>query len=65
MRVALDYDDLAILARALHRIPDDDDDNPNTEHYCGYGDVRAVWAPNKNTFTAMLRPRKKRSWAWS
>lgn len=22
----------------------------------GYGDLRAVWTPDKNTFTAMIRP---------
>lgn len=51
-------DDLALLARAWYRIPedDDDDDNPGMHRYFGYGDVRAVWAPNRNTFTAMLRP---------
>jgi phospholipase A1 len=60
-RAALDYGDLAILVRAWYRIPEDDeeDDNPDTEDYYGYGDVRAVWAPNRNTFTAMLRPGKK------
>lgn len=51
-------DDLALFARAWYRIPedDDDDDNPNMYRYFGYGDVRAIWAPNRNTFTAMLRP---------
>jgi phospholipase A1 len=51
-------DDLAVLARAWYRIPEDeeDDDNPGMHRYYGYGDFRAVWAPNRNTFTAMLRP---------
>ncbi len=51
-------DDLALLARAWYRIPEDDedDDNPGMHRYLGYGDLRAVWAPNRNTFTAMLRP---------
>jgi phospholipase A1 len=49
---------LSFLVRAWHRIEEDeeDDDNPNTSHYYGYGDIRAIWTPNRNTFTAMLRP---------
>jgi phospholipase A1 len=55
--VALD-DDLSLLLRAWYRIPedDDDDDNPGMHRYLGYGDIRAVWTPNRNTFTAMFRP---------
>jgi phospholipase A1 len=51
-------DDLGVLARAWYRIPEDeeDDDNPGMHRYYGYGDLRAVWAPNRNTITAMLRP---------
>ncbi|PLW69884.1 phospholipase A [Pseudohalioglobus lutimaris] len=51
-------DDLGVLARAWYRIPEDeeDDDNPGMHRYYGYGDLRAVWAPNRNTVTAMLRP---------
>ncbi len=62
-RAALDYGDLAFLVRAWYRIPEDneDDDNPNTEDYYGYGDVRAVWAPNKNTFSAMVRPGEEKA----
>jgi phospholipase A1 len=50
-------DDLTLLARAWWRIPEDDedDDNPGMYRYFGYGDVRAIWAPNRNTFTALLR----------
>ena len=57
-RAALDYGNFALLGRAWYRIPDDeeDDDNPNEYRYLGYGDVRAIWAPNRNTFTAMVRP---------
>jgi phospholipase A1 len=49
---------LTLFARAWWRIPEDeeDDNNPNMYHYYGYGDVRAVWTPNRNTFTALLRP---------
>jgi phospholipase A1 len=50
--------DLTFLVRAWHRIEEDeeDDDNPNMHRYYGYGDIRAIWTPNRNTITAMLRP---------
>jgi phospholipase A1 len=51
-------DDLSVLARAWWRVPEDDadDNNPGMYRYFGYGDVRAIWTPNRNTFTALLRP---------
>jgi len=51
-------DNLTLAARAWWRIPEDevDDDNPHMYRYYGYGDVRAIWTPNRNTFTALLRP---------
>jgi len=51
-------DELAMQLRAWYRIPEDDeiDDNPLIHRYLGYGDIRAVWTPNRNTFTAMFRP---------
>lgn len=57
-RVALDYGSLAIFGRLWWRIPEeaDADDNPGMYRYLGYGDITAAWAPNRNTFTAMLRP---------
>ncbi|MEE4382606.1 MAG: phospholipase A [Pseudomonadales bacterium] len=62
-RSAFDYGDLAFLVRAWYRLPEDDedDDNPNTEDFYGYGDIRAVWAPNRNTFSAMFRPGEEES----
>ena len=57
-RVYMDYDDIAVALRAWYRIPEseNDDDNPHMHRYYGYGDVTVAYAPNKNTFTAMLRP---------
>ena len=57
-RMYLDYDSIAVGLRAWYRIPEseDSDDNPAMYRYYGYGDVLVAYAPNKNTFTAMLRP---------
>jgi phospholipase A1 len=57
-RAALDFGNFALFGRAWYRIPDnnEDDDNPNEHRFLGYGDVRAIWTPNRNTFTAMIRP---------
>lgn len=51
-------DDLVLGVRAWYRLPEDeeDDDNPNEYRYLGYGDARAIWTPNRNTFTLMVRP---------
>jgi phospholipase A1 len=56
-------DDLSLLGRVWWRIPEDeeDDDNPRMYQYYGYGDVRAIWSPNRNTFTALLRPGTKKT----
>ena len=58
-RVGLGFtDNLSLLVRAWARLEEDDadDNNPHMHRYFGYGDLRAIWTPNKNTFTAMLRP---------
>lgn len=57
-RVTLDYGDLALFGRLWYRLPEDDDedDNPNEYRFLGYGDLRAVWAPNRNTFSLLVRP---------
>ncbi|MEM8768456.1 MAG: phospholipase A [Pseudomonadota bacterium] len=49
---------LSLALRAWYRIPEDqdEDDNPDIHQYLGYGDLRAIWTPNRNTFTAMFRP---------
>ena len=54
-RAAFDYGDLAFLLRAWYAF-EESDDNPSMHRYYGYGDLRAIWAPNKNTITAMFRP---------
>jgi phospholipase A1 len=57
-RMYLDYDSIAVGLRTWYRIPesDDGDENPHMHRYFGYGDVTVSYAPNKNTFSAMLRP---------
>ena len=58
-RLALDVTpNLSMVVRAWYRIPESEatDDNPGIHQYMGYGDFRAVWTPNRNTFTAMIRP---------
>ncbi|MCZ6656170.1 MAG: phospholipase A [Gammaproteobacteria bacterium] len=50
--------DLAVSLKAWYRLPEDDEDdeNPHMHRYLGYGEARFIYAPNKNTFTAMYRP---------
>lgn len=57
-RAVVEYGNIAFLGRIWYRLPEDDedDDNPGEYRYLGYGDLRAVWTPNKNTFSAMVRP---------
>ncbi len=55
--VALDAGDLAVSAKAWYRLPEDadTDDNPDIYQYLGYGEIRALYTPNRNTFGVMLR----------
>lgn len=70
-RMALDVTpNLSLAVRAWYRIPEDEqeDDNPDIHQYLGYGDLRAIWTPNRNTFTAMFRPGTEKSgfeFTWS
>lgn len=56
--VAFDAGDLAVAVKAWYRLPEDadQDDNPNIYRYLGYGEVRALYTPNRNTFGLMFRP---------
>lgn len=57
----LSLDDFALGVRSWLRIPEDndDDDNPDIEDYLGYGELRLIYAPNRNTFTLMTRAAQK------
>jgi phospholipase A1 len=57
-RFTADYGDLALFGRLWYRLPEDrdKDGNPYEYRYLGYGDLRAVWAPNRNTFSLLVRP---------
>lgn len=59
--VVLSAGDVALGARAWLRLPEDadDDDNPDIEDYIGHGELRLVWAPNRNTFTLLTRAARK------
>jgi len=56
--VAIDAGDLALSVKAWYRLPEDveDDENPDIYRHLGYGEVRALYTPNRNTFVLMLRP---------
>lgn len=67
-RAAFDWDEFAILLRGWWAY-DEADDNPNMYRYRGYGDIRAMWAPNDHTFGLMFRPGTEEygleaSWSW-
>lgn len=52
-----DSGNLAIAPRIWWRIPEDkdDDDNPDTEDYYGYGDLRLAYSWGGQTLSALLR----------
>jgi len=57
-QVGLEEGKFALLARAWYRLPEaaDDDNNPDIEHYLGYGDVVAVYKWNaRNTVSLLVR----------
>ena len=70
-RIALDLTpSLSMQVRAWYRFPEsaEEDDNPDIHQFMGYGDFRAIWTPNRNTFTAMFRPGTEESgfeFTWS
>ena len=56
-QVAFDLGDITAALRVWHRLSEseEDDDNPAMWRYYGYGDLKLAYAPNRNTFTLMLR----------
>jgi len=68
--VAFDAGNVAVAVKAWYRLPEDSDqdDNPDIYRYLGYGEVRAFYTPNRNTFGLMLRPGTKKGameFTWS
>lgn len=53
----VDRGNLAIVGRLWWRIPEsvDEDDNPEIEHYMGYGDVKAAYKWRQQVVSATLR----------
>jgi phospholipase A1/A2 len=57
-QVGLERGNLAVMARAWYRIPESysDDNNPDIEHFLGYGDLLAVYKWNtRNTVSLLVR----------
>ncbi len=54
--VAGEVGNLALSLKGWYRLPDADNDNPDMQRYLGYGELRAFYTPNRNTFGLMLRP---------
>jgi phospholipase A1 len=54
-------DSLSLLLKGWYRIPEsaEEDDNPNTEDYLGYGEVQAYYFWKKHRFGVMLRDNLK------
>jgi phospholipase A1 len=55
--IQLDRSKLAISGRVWWRIPEsaEDDDNPDIEHYMGYGDIKAAYKWHEQVISATLR----------
>jgi len=53
----LERGNFAMIPRAWYRIPEDkdDDDNPDTEDYYGYGDLLLAYKLDHMTFSSLLR----------
>jgi len=51
------HDRFAVLARAWYRLPEtpSEDDNPDIQHYLGYGDLLFFWRHGDSNVSALLR----------
>ena len=56
-QATLEKGNFAVMPRAWYRIPEDkdDDDNPDTEDFYGYGDLLLAYKVNQMTFSSLLR----------
>jgi len=56
-------DDFVLSLKSWYRLPESeqDDEMKNAYQYLGYGELRALYAPNKNTYSAMYRSGTKES----
>ena len=52
-----EIDRFAVQARAWYRLPEGhvEDDNPDIEHYLGYGDLLFFWRHGDSNFSALVR----------
>jgi phospholipase A1/A2 len=52
-----EHDRFAVLARAWYRVPESpsEDDNPDIQHYLGYGDLLIFWRRGDSNVSALLR----------
>ena len=54
---SVEFGDVVVRPRVWYRIQEDeeDDDNPDTEDYYGYGDLRLAWSIGGNVLSMLLR----------